>query len=239
MNPILLILLILAGVLATGAVRMPTSDERPDQAPAQPGALDAVRLTGAPPHGRADFVAWLGPAARTAQRATGIPASVTVAMAAYETDFGRSWLANRARNLFGVTAAGAGIGNDWWNGERVARGGRTWRVYPSYRHSLLDYHGLFYRLGAYSRALAYRTAPRQFAGIIVPTYAPRADSNVGYLAAVHQIMDEYDLERFDVPAAEWALDPRLVPARHIETWQAAVAEDRQQAAVGGDGWGQI
>ena len=35
-------------------------------------------------------------------------------------------------------------------------------------------------------------------------------------------MKAYNLEQYDVPAREWALDPRYVPAAHVASWQGAI-----------------
>lgn len=188
-----------------------------------PQGLERVQLVGPMPEGdRQAFADWLGPAAREAQRVSGIPASVTVGVAMYETAAGGSHLARFARNLFGMTAAGTGWNNPHWHGEKTWRSDRYWRVYDSRRDSLLDFVSLFYRSGAYAAALAYRGDPDSFLALIVPKYAPSSDGNPGYTQAVRSLIEAYDLRRFDLPPAEWALDPRIVPRVHIATWEDAV-----------------
>lgn len=188
------------------------------------GGVLAVSLPEATmPTGHRDlFARWLGPAAREAQRATGIPASATVAMSIYETNGGRSYLAQNARNLFGMWALGTGAGNPWWDGAKVWRDDRYWRVYQTPRESLLDFVTLFYRVAAYAPALAHRGNARAFLERIVPTYAPVGDGNPVYLEAVLELIARHNLARFDVPPQEWELDARLVPREHIATWEAAI-----------------
>lgn len=175
-----------------------------------------------PSSSRSAYAEWLGPAARDVQRLTGIPASVLVGMSMYETDGGRSWLAQEARNLYGMTATGGGAGNPWWDGERAWRSDRHWRVYRSPRESLLDAAGLFYRVSAYAPALAYRSDPDAFLARIVPVYAPASDGNPGYYAAVLNLIEAHGLRRYDLAPTEWALSARLVPRQYIETWRASL-----------------
>lgn len=173
---------------------------------------DAPPPTGTP----AEFVAWMAPHAQAMQRRLGIPASAAIAQALYESDgdygagYAPSWLAANARNLFGLTAAGTGLGNPFWPGVKVFRGDRWWRVYATYRDSVLDYGHLFHRVSAYRPGLAHLDDAPAFLAAIVPTYAPTADGNAGYLAAVLSLIERHDLRRFDVPRAQWALDRSLV-----------------------------
>lgn len=163
-----------------------------------------------PPAGQtAAYVAWLAPHAQAMQRRLGIPASAAIAQSIYETGSGGSWLAQNAKNLYGVIATGTGAGNPFWHGASVERAGRQWRAYASYRDSVMDYGHLFYRVSSYHAALAWLDDPAEFLARIVPIYAPAGDGNPGYLRNVLAIIDGLDLRRFDLPRAQWALDPEL------------------------------
>lgn len=169
-----------------------------------------VRSNQPPPQGdRTAFIAWLIPHAQDMQRRLGIPASAAIAQAMLESASGSSFLAQNARNLFGMTATGTGAGNPFWHGEKVFRGDRNWRVYDTWHDSVMDYGHLFYRVSAYHRALVHLDDPPAFLESIVPIYAPGSDGNHGYLASVLQLMNTYDLRRYDLPRAQWALDPEL------------------------------
>mgnify|MGYP001160685247 CR=1 FL=1 len=181
---------------------------------------EAIRamFEGPPPSGREAFIVWLAPKAREMQRRLGIPASAAIAQAMYEalTPSGEpSFLAREAKNLYGMTAAGTGAGNPFWDGRRVFRGDREWRVYRSYSDSVMDYGHLFYRVAAYHPALAYLDNPAAFLAHIVPIYAPASDGNAGYLSAVVGLIERFNLTQYDVPRAEWALDPNLTGGRVI------------------------
>lgn len=186
-------------------------------------------MTSGPPTGTpAQLIAWLAPMARQAQRLTGIPASLAIAQALLESDgdlsqgYAPSWLATHAHNLYGMTA-GDGTPTRYWDGQTVERNGRAWRKYRTYQQAVMDWALLFYRVGAYAPALAYRTQPLVFASIIVPTYAPGSDGNTGYLATVTALFNQYQLGQYDVPPDQWTLDTRLVPAHYVDTWRASLA----------------
>lgn len=174
---------------------------------AQAGALPM--LDSAPPNDREGFIAWLVPRAQRMQKRLGIPASAAIAQAILESDNGSSHIARNAKNLFGMSATGTGYGNPFWDGEKVYRADRYWRKYRRYQDSIDDYGHLFYRVSAYHRALAHLDDPRQFLALIVPTYAPSSDGNVGYLNSVLRLIEQHNLTQYDVPREQWALDPNL------------------------------
>lgn len=97
-----------------------------------------------------EFLDQVVPAARACHRATGIPASFTLAQAALESAWGASQLAKRGFNLFGVKADAAWQGPtismdtaEVYNGKRVMVPAR-WRQYPSWIACLTD-RALFFR----------------------------------------------------------------------------------------------
>lgn len=173
-------------------------------------ARGALMFDSPPPNGdRAAFIEWIAPKARAMQRRLGIPASATIAQAIYESGDGASWLARNARNLFGMTGVGTGAGNPFWNGDKIFRADRYWRVYRTWADSVMDYGHLFWRVAAYRPGLYHLDDSAAFLAAIVPTYAPAADGNANYLHAVLSLIETHGLRRYDVPRAEWALDPDL------------------------------
>lgn len=173
-------------------------------------AMAAGMFETPPPAGRpAEFAAWLAPKAQRMQRALGIPASAAIAQAILESASGSSFLAANARNLFGMTATGTGAGNPFWRGQFVERAGRRWRAYDTWTDSVMDYGHLFYRVAAYRPALAFLDDSPSFLATIVPVYAPTSDGNHGYLDSVLALIETLGLRQYDVPRAQWALDPSL------------------------------
>jgi flagellar protein FlgJ len=148
------------------------------------------------------FILMAAEAARESQRATGVPASVTVAQAILESFWGSSRLARENNNYFGIKAkerpGSAGV--VWYDVWEVV-GGRNvtqrepFRAYKAAADSFVD-HGLFFHQnGRYARALAAKADPKQFAREINaagyatdPAYAPKL---IG-------LMDKFNLYQYDL-----------------------------------------
>jgi len=141
-------------------------------------------------------------AAMTASARTGVPASVTVAQAILESDWGRSLLARSASNYFGVKALG-GLGNDgvvWMTtGEYDAEGQAyetmsPFRAYRSLTDSLIDHDLMLSNGKRYSSAMQAATNPREFAQQLADAgYA----TDPAYADKLIGLMDRYDLYRLD------------------------------------------
>ncbi|MBV9325526.1 MAG: glycoside hydrolase family 73 protein [Chloroflexi bacterium] len=149
----------------------------------------------------ADFIAAVGPAAQASQRLTGVPASVTVAQAILESDWGRSRLARQGNNLFGIKALN-GPGPDGvvslatWehtpDGDVVVQA--PFRAYATLEQSVEDHGQFFVKNRRYAAALSVAGDPRGFAQAIQDAgYA----TDPTYASKLVRLMDQYDLYRFD------------------------------------------
>jgi len=146
------------------------------------------------------FMAVVGEAAQASQQSTGVPASVTVAQAILESDWGKSGLATRAFNLFGIKSKGrlgpAGeIKMNTWEvfGGTSVTVNDGFRAYHDVFESVED-HGLFLRENA-RYASAFRTGDaKEFARRI---HAAGYATDPGYSDKLIRLMDKYDLYRFD------------------------------------------
>jgi flagellum-specific peptidoglycan hydrolase FlgJ len=157
----------------------------------------------APRNPQETFILKVVPGAQHSQRATGVPSSVTIAQAILESEWGRSYLAREANNLFGVkalTKAGtAGVVTiDAWeveNGVNVTVKGEPFRKYNSVAESIAD-HGLFFiENRRYREALLAKDDPKEFARRIAAAgYA----TDPGYAPKLIGLMDRYDLYRWDI-----------------------------------------
>lgn len=148
-----------------------------------------------------DFIDTIGTAAQRSQRTTGVPASVTVAQAILESDWGRSGLSRRANNLFGIKALGgpgpAGTLTlptwEYLNGQDVVVQA-AFKAYYTLDESVDDHGRFFVRNRRYAPALAVASDARAFArGIQEAGYA----TDPGYAAKLTRLMDRYNLYRFD------------------------------------------
>jgi len=120
-----------------------------------------------------------------------------VAQAALESEWGRSLLARKYNNLFGVKAFST------WTGERAPMltkeyyGGKYvtvqswWRVYPSYNECIVDYAQLIANV-------------RWFKDAVPHADAPHGDGNAeGWIAALLPDPDRKELG--------WATGPKYLP----------------------------
>jgi flagellum-specific peptidoglycan hydrolase FlgJ len=141
-------------------------------------------------------------AAMASSARTGVPASVTVAQAILESDWGRSSLSRSAGNYFGMKAIG-GLGNDgvvWMPTTEYDEAGALYetlspfRAYKSLTDSMLDHDLLLRDAPRYAAAMQVRHDPRQFAHMLVQGgYA----TDPAYADKLIALMDRYDLYRLD------------------------------------------
>ena len=114
------------------------------------------------------FLKELIPQAQKAQKQTGIAASAMMAQAILESDWGRSGLAQRAHNLFGIKADSS------WRGPTVdyhtyeyeagvkVRVMAKWRSYSDWESSIEDHAKFLEDNPRYAPALAVKDQPEAF-----------------------------------------------------------------------------
>jgi hypothetical protein len=225
-----------ADVPATGLRLVPAQRARPGEA-AIPGLLTRVhhrRATSAAlaPYHRHDvplpapplpgtaaqqaFIREVAGGAMATQRRYGVPASVTIAQAIDESGWGQSMLATSDHNLFGIKGTGP-AGADVQPTQEVINGSvvntsAPFRVYQDIAQSI-DAHGrLLAGSGYYAAAMSVRHDPNAFAAALTGIYA----TDPGYGTKLIQLMQEYDLYRYDAAAAAGA-----VPGGAAHTGQGA------------------
>lgn len=175
-----------------------------------------------------EFISTLAPHARQSNRRLGIPASISLAQAILESGWGRSQLAQKAKNLFGIKAGRSWTGpvielptKEFRNGQWVTEVAR-WRVYESYTEAFIDHGRLFYN-GLYDAALPHRSQAKEFLQRIAPVYA----TDPRYAEKVWNLVTTYKLHAFDLRPSEWALDPKLVPSRWYKAWADLWAKENK------------
>jgi hypothetical protein len=148
-----------------------------------------------------DFIETIGAAAQAANRTTGVPASVAVAQAILESDWGRSQLSRRGNNLFGIKAlSGPGSAGSitlptWEVIDGVSvRVQAAFKAYFTYQESVEDHGRFFVRNRRYAAALQVGHDPAAFARAIQQAgYA----TDPAYASKLIRLMDRYNLYRFD------------------------------------------
>ena len=139
--------------------------------------------------------------AKASQARSGVPASVTVAQAILESDWGASSLARIANNYFGIKATGKiGSGGVVWMRTWEVIGGQDvylqepFRAYRSMADSVADHARLFTGLRLYSAAMKVVHDPLAFAEAI---HTAGYSTDPGYVSKLARLMDQYDLGRLD------------------------------------------
>jgi hypothetical protein len=149
-----------------------------------------------------DFVQAVGVAAQKSMRTTGVPASVTIAQAILESDWGRSRLTRQGNNLFGIKALGKATGPagvvtlaTWehtGDGDVIVQA--PFRAYYTLEQSIDDHGRFFTSNRRYAAAMAVARDARAFAQEIQDAgYA----TDPSYADKLIGLMDRYNLYRFD------------------------------------------
>ena len=111
-----------------------------------------------------EFIMRLTTAAVASAKATGVPASITIAQAALESAWGESGLARNGNNLFGIKA------DSLWRGQTLTLNTKEfikgqwvvvpalWRKYPSWQASIDDHAAFLKRNPRYKACFACTTA---------------------------------------------------------------------------------
>jgi len=150
----------------------------------------------------AEFIDTVGHAAQRSMKTTRVPASVTVAQAILESDWGRSRLARQGNNLFGIKALGTGgpagvVSMATWeheDGDDIVVEAR-FKAYYTLEESIDDHGRFFTRNRRYTSALTVAEDARAFASAIQDAgYA----TDPGYASKLIKLMERYDLYRFDL-----------------------------------------
>jgi hypothetical protein len=163
-------------------------------------SLGARTLSGA--NLQQSFIEVTAQAARTAAAQTGVPASVTVAQAILESDWGRSQLAQDANNYFGMKAMGT-LGTDgvvWMPTAEYNAAGELYqtlsafRAYKSLTESMTDHDRLLQMASRYAAAMRAANNPQEFASRL---YEAGYSTDPQYADKLVALMDRYNLYSLD------------------------------------------
>jgi flagellum-specific peptidoglycan hydrolase FlgJ len=189
---------------AAPATAAPADPAPANAAPTDPAPASAAPANAAPLQVSAAERAFIGrvaPGAMAAQRKYGVPASVTIAQAINESGWGRSALAAKDHNLFGIKGTGpsgsdAAPTYEYQNGRPQPRTA-SFRVYRNTAESIDDHGKLLATSGYYRQSMADRHDPDAFAASLTGVYATDPE----YGAKLIHLMRRFDLYRYDNPSS--------------------------------------
>jgi flagellum-specific peptidoglycan hydrolase FlgJ len=146
---------------------------------------------------------------------SGVPASITLAQGALESGDGNSTLARSANNHFGIKCH-----NDW-NGRKIYYDddakNECFRKYPSVEDSYRDHSDYLREKQRY--AFLFELDPLDYKGWARGLKKAGYATNPSYASKLIEIIDEYDLHRYDrmgdIAQVHHRRPPR--PASHIAT----------------------
>lgn len=157
-----------------------------------------------------DFLPRAIPLAQLSQRETGVPSSVTLAQATWETGRGASTVGN-ANNYFGIKASGASddtvsigpVASGWvwawtkeWDGARYISRRERFRAYRSMEDSFRDHGLLLATTPRYADAMRAVDDAREFARRMAAAgYA----TSPTYARDLIALMDAENLYQYDLP----------------------------------------
>lgn len=148
-----------------------------------------------------DFIDQLVVPAQACQRASGIPASFTLAQAALESAWGASKLSRAALNLFGVKADRAWKGPTiWMDTAEVINGRRVivkapWRAYTTWLDCLTDRAAFFRKNPRYAACFQQTTGAGWARAVAAAGYATDPD----YAEKLIAVMNGRNLNKYDNP----------------------------------------
>jgi flagellar rod assembly protein/muramidase FlgJ len=150
-----------------------------------------------------EFIMRLTMAALASAKATGVPASITIAQAALESAWGESGLAKTANNLFGIKA------DSLWRGPTLTMNTKEfikghwvavpalWRKYPSLQASIDDHAAFLKRNPRYKACFACTTAQAFAKALSQAGYA----TDPAYADKVIGLIKQHNLMALDGGAA--------------------------------------
>ncbi|MHB1132753.1 MAG: glucosaminidase domain-containing protein [Chloroflexota bacterium] len=150
----------------------------------------------------AAFIALLVGPAQQSQRETGVPASVTIAQAIWEADWGRSGLAKRAHNYFGIKGRpNPGPAGVIWLETWEVINGRTitvrepFKVYNNLLESVLDHGRFIANNSRYAEAMKNRHDPKTFIRLV---HRAGYATDPAYTDKIVRLLDRYNLYVYDL-----------------------------------------
>ncbi|MNO13245.1 Exo-glucosaminidase LytG precursor [compost metagenome] len=173
-----------------------------------------------------EFIEKIAPLAVASAEESGIPASLTIAQAALESNFGASRLATEAHNLFGIKGSGPGgsliLPTTEYRGGRAVTVNAAFRKYPSWAESIAD-HARLLSAKRYTGVLR-KSGAEAARAVAAAGYA----SDPQYANKLIRFMDSYNLTQYDEAKGD---EPMTAEERkQFEALQETVLAQAKQIA---------
>jgi flagellum-specific peptidoglycan hydrolase FlgJ len=152
---------------------------------------------------REDFINLIGPLAQTDMVQSKILASLTLAQACLESDFGTSEISQKSKNLFGIKGTGP-TGSDTYPTTEYDDKGNTYviqaefRRYNTWEESISDHSGLFHRLDCYSNLIG----ETDFKTVCQKVHDDGYATDPNYPNSLISLIEQYELWRWDYMLSE-------------------------------------
>ncbi|MFI3287585.1 MAG: glucosaminidase domain-containing protein [Rikenellaceae bacterium] len=145
-----------------------------------------------------EYIATYSDVAIAEMKKSGIPASITLSQGIFESGYGGSRLATVGNNHFGIKCGGS------WKGASISHDddaqGECFRKYDSALESYKD-HTKFLQTGARYASL-FKLEPTDYKAWAKGLKAAGYATNPRYAEMIIELIERYDLQRFDSPVAD-------------------------------------
>ncbi|MEZ5089586.1 MAG: glucosaminidase domain-containing protein [Micropruina sp.] len=154
--------------------------------------FDSAPRTAARPDPNLALIRTVAPLAQRSEAATGVPSSVTIAQALYHSSAGRSTLAKKARNYFGLTCKGR---SKHAKKACLKQGKTKYRTYASLKNSVADQAAVLSTTKHYAAAMKKRNSPK---GIPERDRQGALVDQKSYAGTVYKLITRYGLTKYDL-----------------------------------------
>ncbi|ASJ54189.1 peptidoglycan hydrolase [Brevibacillus formosus] len=169
-----------------------------------------------------EFIAKIAPAAVADMKKTRVPASLTIAQAILESNWGKSGLTVKANNLFGIKGTGpAGVcpmpTKEFYSGEWVTVTA-NFRAYNNWAESIADHSALILN--------GTKDKPTRYHGVLGADYKTAAHrireggyaTDPAYPQKLISLIEKYELHQYDVDKSDNTVDKEQ-PELKLEQWE--------------------
>ncbi|MED4570300.1 glycoside hydrolase family 73 protein [Brevibacillus agri] len=170
-----------------------------------------------------EFIAKVAPAAVADMKKTRIPASLTIAQAILESNWGKSGLAVNANNLFGIkgtgTAGSVSMPTTEYVGGKPITTNANFRKYNNWAESIADHSALILN--------GTRDKPTRYHGVLGADYKTACQkikeggyaTDPAYSQKLINLIETYALHQYDVDKSDNSVDTEASTPLTLEDWE--------------------